>query len=153
MDTDISVKYTASILRIEEGKVANVAGYREVGGKEMNVGPQAYLARFWSDSHDLEMDIYPFHDQWDIVSHCIFSCFMTNRTSITHFCSVLPSTGSLRYCLKPSQTSSSQTAVFYWKLFDAVPDYDRSCEDFCIFFDFCLINKQGKDNDRIYCVS
>jgi hypothetical protein len=58
MDTDISVKYTASIFRIKEGKGGKVAGYKDVGGKEMSVGPQAYLARFWSDSHNLETDIY-----------------------------------------------------------------------------------------------
>jgi hypothetical protein len=42
------VKYTASIFRIEVGKDGKMAGYREVGGKEMSVGPQAYLPCFWS---------------------------------------------------------------------------------------------------------
>jgi hypothetical protein len=93
----------------------------------------------------------PFMTCGTCVSHCTFLCFMTNRTNITHFCSVLPSTRSLRYCLKPSQTCSRQTAVFYWKLLDAVPVFDHYCEDFCIFFDFYLIYKQDKDNNRIYC--
>jgi hypothetical protein len=95
----------------------------------------------------------PFMTSGTYASHFTFSRFTTKGTNITHFWSVLPSTGSLRYCLKPSQTCSHQTAVFCWKLLDTVQVSDRSCEEFCIFFDFYLINKQDKENNRIYCVS